>query len=365
MTSSCTKCFCGFIVIAAFALTLPGCGDVGTVDRLPTDVTSLFERSQILIERGQFEEAVEVLSKAIALDGTDPRLFTDRGIAYEQLGEDDKAEADYTAAIAVNAKYGRAYNNRAAVRARAKRLEDAIADLSQAIDLDATDLLAFQNRSLALFELGRHDEALADLDRADHISPSNAVNAYRRGQLLRAMGQVDKSLTALDRAIEIAEIDAVGSADMALIRSERARTLRDLNRIEDALAEFRTAAELDPSLGTAVEAQELEGRAAIYAGLRTAGFEIVSGTPPKGFDMSASLAGVSRPVLVAEALNDEEFQLSTEQADLIKKHPDSVVAIANPDGGAALVVQAESLSADNFRPVAFAVRRPDVVPAPQ
>lgn len=354
----------GLSVLALAVGVLVGCNEVGTVDRLPDDATSLFERSVILLERGEFAESIDVLTKAIELSPADPRLYTDRGIAYEQLGEDANAEANYTKAIDVDSSYSRAYNNRAAVRARNDQLEEAIADLTVAIRLDPKDLLAHQNRSLAHFELGKYEAALADLDKADQIDPSNAVNFYRRGQTLRKLNRADDALSALDTALKIADQQAVDAADLALIRIERADALSDLNRVQDAIIEYRLVAQLDPALGTGLKAEALESTASIYAGLQKAGFEVLPGVPIEGFDLAATLSGSTHPVLIAEAINADEFRLSSEQAALLEKHPNALVAVGKESGDEALVVPASELSVSNYRPIAFAVRRPDVSPLP-
>ena len=85
------------------------------------------------------------------LTGTDvSSAFNNRGVAYEQIGEIDKAFADFTAAIQYDPNWPRAYENRAFIEAGRGKCDEAQADISHALKLaphekqylDARDKLA-------------------------------------------------------------------------------------------------------------------------------------------------------------------------------------------------------------------------------
>lgn len=63
------------------------------------DAITLYIRGNRSLNRQEFDSAVRYYSKAIELYPTNARLFYNRAIAYENLGEHNKADADYARAL--------------------------------------------------------------------------------------------------------------------------------------------------------------------------------------------------------------------------------------------------------------------------
>jgi len=72
-------------------------GQTGSRDS-PTDAGSLIIRGWRLVWGGQYEEAVELFSRALRADPTLEHAYRNRAIAYRHLGRTDLAEADIAAA---------------------------------------------------------------------------------------------------------------------------------------------------------------------------------------------------------------------------------------------------------------------------
>src|SRR6516225_5399647 len=114
--------------------------------------------------------------------------YTNRGIAYDDRGDGDRAIADYDQAIRLNPNFADAYNNRG-IAYRAKGQPDrAIADYDQAIRLNPNFAMAFYNRGIAYYFQKDFDRAIADYDQAIQFNANN-VQAYKnRGLAKRAKG---------------------------------------------------------------------------------------------------------------------------------------------------------------------------------
>lgn len=56
-------------------------------------------RAEILIEQDDPASAAEAYGAALALDATMSDIYVQRGLLYEQLGQTDKAKADFTSAL--------------------------------------------------------------------------------------------------------------------------------------------------------------------------------------------------------------------------------------------------------------------------
>ncbi|MFZ1990264.1 MAG: tetratricopeptide repeat protein, partial [Alphaproteobacteria bacterium] len=88
--------------------------------------------------------------------------FYNRGIAYRDKGDYDRAIADYTQAIRLKPDYAKAFNNRGLAYYNKGDYDRAIADYTQAIRLKPDDADAFFNRGSAYDAKGDHDRAIAD-----------------------------------------------------------------------------------------------------------------------------------------------------------------------------------------------------------
>ena len=170
--------------------------------------------------------------------------YVNRGIAYYDRGELDKARSDYTAAIRLDPKRAEAYHNRADLELRVGELEAAIADYTQVIALDPKFSSAYNGRGNALRESGKIDRAIADYDEAIRLDPVSPFAYNGRGNALRDKGQVDLAIKDYNQAIAL---DAKYTT--ALIG--RANAFSDKSQWQDALRDYDAAIALDPKDATA------------------------------------------------------------------------------------------------------------------
>lgn len=97
------------------------------------------------------------------------RAYFDRGRAWTDRGQYDRAIQDFDQAIKLDPDYPDAFNSRALAHAGAGKSEQAIADFDQAINLDPNYAIAIFNRALALQTMGRTDDAARDFARAKEV----------------------------------------------------------------------------------------------------------------------------------------------------------------------------------------------------
>jgi tetratricopeptide (TPR) repeat protein len=145
---------------------------------------------------------------------TIPLSYNNRGLAFEKMGQPERALEDYEKAIAINPSFDKAYINRGHVFFKIKGQHDrAIADFDRAIVLNPSAYEAYNNRGNAYYITGRYDGAMADYDRAIALNPS-AFDAYNnRALVFYAKGQREKAIADLDRALALNPSD-----DMAYFR---------------------------------------------------------------------------------------------------------------------------------------------------
>lgn len=122
--------------------------------------------------QGNLNKAIADYSQAIELNPKDITAYTLRGVAWGKKREYDKAIADYTKAIEITPKFAKAYNNRGYTWAQKGNMNEAIADYTKAIEIDPNYATAYANRGLAWTDKGNYDKAIADFNKALEIDPS-------------------------------------------------------------------------------------------------------------------------------------------------------------------------------------------------
>jgi lipoprotein NlpI len=99
------------------------------------------------------------------------RAFFNRGRAWSDKGEFDRAIQDFDQALRIDPNYADAFNNLGVAYAGKGQTNRAIEDFDHAIQLDPNYAIAIYNRGLALRNLGRAAEAEQDFTRARTVGP--------------------------------------------------------------------------------------------------------------------------------------------------------------------------------------------------
>ena len=100
--------------------------------------------------------------------------YNNRGIAYRNLKDAQRAMADYRQALVLDVDYRDAYNNLGLVLSDQSAFAEAIRCFNRAIDLDPNYWYAYNHRATALWALGRRKEARRDYETVRTLlAPSN------------------------------------------------------------------------------------------------------------------------------------------------------------------------------------------------
>jgi len=83
----------------------------------------------------EHDSAIEVYTKAIALDPHNVKAYNNRGNAYGKKGQYDRAIEDYNKAIALNPNLAQAYGNRGLAYYKKGNMGRAISDFQKACDM--------------------------------------------------------------------------------------------------------------------------------------------------------------------------------------------------------------------------------------
>jgi tetratricopeptide (TPR) repeat protein len=251
---------------------------VRLLDISPQHVETLHLLGVIAAQTGRLDRAIELISRAIAHNGTVAAAHRHLGNALRDVGRLQEAIASYDKAIALRADFKEAHAHRGFVLLTLRRAQEALASFDRAIACGADDAAvhtfrgsalidlqrpveaaascgraisrqenfpaAHANRAAALYVLGRYEEALASCDTAISLQPGYAEAHAHRGAVLFALRRLDAALASLDTAIAL-------QPRSAFAHNLRGLALLDLQRPEAALASCNEALALQPDFADA------------------------------------------------------------------------------------------------------------------
>jgi tetratricopeptide (TPR) repeat protein len=115
-----------------------------------------------LHKAGKVKEAVDVYAEVIKKNPRSAEALNWRGMAYDDLGQLDKALADYDVAIDLSSNYADAYNNRGEIYRKQKKYAEALADYKKAAELEKAFAEAHYNMALIHELQQRKEQAVAE-----------------------------------------------------------------------------------------------------------------------------------------------------------------------------------------------------------
>ncbi len=241
----------------------------------------LWNRAGCCRRLGRLRESVEDLQRCIEIEPRNHAVFNALGLSLFHAGQLDRATKVFSAAIEVREE-PHYFANRGVSFLRMGRVEPALTDLRLALQLGASDAAFCCNihfmRANALKLMGRTKEAIADYDECIRLAGEQPPFLHARalcyvevGELVRAISQFERCLTLavppgsyvpslyelgrcyrLDKNYEksgemLSRVIAVEPLDRRAW-AERAITLHEAGKHEEAIADLTEAANLDDTV---------------------------------------------------------------------------------------------------------------------
>jgi len=129
-------------------------------------------RAQILMARKDFAEAVKAYAELLADDPKNAQWLNSTGIAYQQLGDGQRAEHFYKKAVQANKNYASAINNLGSLEYGRKRYGKAIKYYKKALAAGGSDqAVIYSNLGFAYFANQENAAAMEAFSKALAIDP--------------------------------------------------------------------------------------------------------------------------------------------------------------------------------------------------
>jgi len=218
---------------------------VASRSAMPAGTRLQLERALALQNAGHFDVAQALYDQILRLQ---PRQFDAlhlSGLIAAERNDPQRAIELISKAIAVNANYAPAHHSLAIALAELGQFEAAVKSYDAAIELDPDNAKTHNDRGNALADLGRSEAAAEAYERAIALAPEYAEAHYNRGCALMALSRLHAALECFDRALAL-------RSDYAKAWNNRGFTLESLAQTEAALPCFERAIELAPNFAGAI-----------------------------------------------------------------------------------------------------------------
>jgi tetratricopeptide (TPR) repeat protein len=195
--------------IEACSVVIAG-GHVGRKDL----ATAFKNRGNAFDDKGQYDRAIEDYDHAIAINPKDADAFNSRGTTHRAMGQYGRAIQDYDQAVILTPKSAMALNNRCFAKALMGQLEQALVDCNESLRLRPGDSNTLASRGFIYFKMKRYQAAVADYDTELRANPGNPYSLFGRGMAKRMKGD-----------------SSGGDADIAAARAIRATIADDMAKL--------------------------------------------------------------------------------------------------------------------------------------
>lgn len=202
----------------AAGLLLAACGGSGetrsdrtgsSVDRVsPVRAAELNTRLGIgYLERGDTQQALEKLKRAVSQDPEHVPAHMGLGIIYRQIGETDKALDHLQRAVRLAPEDGAAHNSYATLLCRTRKFDQADQHFRQALNdpFYATPEVILANAGACATRAGKTEEAEEFLREALSIDPNNELALYHMANLSYQQGDAFRARAFYQRLEAVAQ----------------------------------------------------------------------------------------------------------------------------------------------------------------
>jgi tetratricopeptide (TPR) repeat protein len=167
---------------------------------------------------GRAELAAESYRRALAIAPDAADAHNNLGILLQDRGEIDEAAAAFERCLAARPDHADALVNLCLARRSQGRLDDAVSCGESALALRPDSAEAANNLGLALDNLGRVADAILQFRRALALRPDYAEAHNNLGLALRQAGRIEAALGQFDRALALRSDDAEAHLNQAMVR---------------------------------------------------------------------------------------------------------------------------------------------------
>ncbi len=161
------------------------------------------ELGNLLFQRGQINEAITLLQKAVMLRPDSAEAHNNLGNALLEKGQTDEAMSQYQEAIRLEPDFPDPHNNLGIVLGRKGQSDEGIRQYQEALRLEPGFSDAHDNLGNALLEKGQIEAAIREYQEAIRLKPNYAKVHNNLGVALLEQGLTDEGIRQCQEALRL------------------------------------------------------------------------------------------------------------------------------------------------------------------
>jgi tetratricopeptide (TPR) repeat protein len=218
------------------------------IDHDPDNGPGLEQLSQLLIDEGRSQEAVDLLTRA-ASDTASPDIFDLLGDAYSQAKDYPKAQAAYEQAVAGDPDDPGHRHGLAQALLSEDKYAEALEQFNKLTELEPGTSENFLRAAQLYRRLGKFDEAASSLARAKQLAPGSLEILYNEALLDEDQGHFDDAVKVLTDAIAGIKSQVGGDGNpsaLAILYEQLGHAYEKQHNLSAALATYDELGKLNP-----------------------------------------------------------------------------------------------------------------------
>lgn len=174
-----------------------------TINTNPTHINSIINLSELLLQTRRYDDAIEHLEAALAIDDRNTRVHGMLANAYHLTGQLEKADQHARRAIELSPTYTPAVIERAAILADQGNVDEAIKQLESIAAMEASYVQANFNTAQLLLKADRQDEAIERFEKVCARAPAHLESVAQLTRIYREKGRIADMARVLHNALEL------------------------------------------------------------------------------------------------------------------------------------------------------------------
>lgn len=160
-----------------------------------------YKAGKKFFETMKYEDAIAQYSSAIGIEPSNPLYYNARGRAFEELGKNIEAKADYDKAVVFSPKDVNTIVRLGAVSYKLGLYKEALVFLNRATGLDKRNKDAYPEKVKTLLKLEKYDQAKLASDTALILLKDNPMTYYWRGVIYTRLNNDFSAKKEFEKAI--------------------------------------------------------------------------------------------------------------------------------------------------------------------
>jgi tetratricopeptide (TPR) repeat protein len=223
----------------------------GLIQREPDNGPALEQLSQLLIDEGRSQEAIDLLTRS-AGDSASPDIYDLLGDAYTQAKDYPKAEDAYRKAIELDPDDPGHRHGLAQALLSENKYAEALEQFKKLAELEPGTAENYLRMAQLDRRLGQFDDAESNLQHAKQLAPGSIEILYNEALLYEDQGRYDDAIKVLSDSIAGVKSQAgaqqASPNALAILYEQLGRAYSEAQNYPDAIDTFQEMAKLGPDI---------------------------------------------------------------------------------------------------------------------